>query len=591
MFADFANTGGGANPVSIQEHAFPYADDYPEAKRDLGLRKSVRLPRRWRATPDAAWTVWQDDGRAFSGGAVFDFGEELVGGFSCRLSAGGPARAVANYGECLEEALCDTPSSAGWFTIQRDEWEMGGTPRECSSKARRAFRYVRLAMPPGARWSSPRAALEHYPVAEEGTFECSDPLLTRAWDISKRATLLCMQNYYEDGIKRDGMLWLGDYRVQYLCNAYAFGDAALARKSLFIAAASQCEDGSLLACVCVGGGHQHPHRIDCMPGIPFRFQVKWVLLNYCADFLCGLREYIAHSGDRAILSELWPCVRRLVAYLAATDLAAIEPFRDFITDNCHRATDQGFNSPLALRFLLCWAMEDTAWLAELAADPATREAAGAFRQRLADGLRGDARKTEHGLIAESLPGIPAPASWHVQSLAALSGVLSPAESAALVARAAASPAILPTRAGFANFYQLAALFEHAPATTALRFLRDTYRPVIDAGLTTTPEALMDDYGHLEKPMQNTLLASLCHGWSAGPCYFLPRYVLGVRPGAPGFAKVEVRPDLGDLAWARGSVPTPLGTIEAEWEIHRGKLRGRCRVPEGMQKLEAMPCAA
>lgn len=576
--------------MSIQEHTFPYVDDYPEAKRDFCLRKSVRIPQRWRLAPDAPWTVWQEDGRTFEGGAIFDFGEELVGGFSCRLSADGEVRAVANYGECFQEALCDTPSSAGWFTIQRDEWMVCGAPQEYSSKARRAFRFVRLTLPPGTRWSRPQATLEHYPVEAEGAFECSDPLLTRAWDISKRTTLLCMQNYYEDGIKRDGMLWLGDYRVQYLCNAYAFGDAALARKSLFITAASQCEDGSLLACACVGGGHQHPHRIDCMPGIPFRFQIKWVLLNYCADFLCGLREYIVHSGDRAILSDIWPCVRRLVAHLSETDLTAIEPFRDFITDNCHPATNQGFNSPLALRFLLCWAMEDTAWLAELAADPVTREAAAAFRQKLADGLRGDARETGDGLIAESLPSIPAPASWHVQSLAALSGVFSPAESAALVARAAASQAILPTRAGFANFYQLAALFEHAPLPTALNFLRDTYRPVIAADLTTTPEALMPDYGHLEKPMQKTLLASLCHGWSAGPCYFLPRHVLGVRPAAPGFAKVSVRPDLGDLAWARGSIPTPFGTIEVEWETHRGKLRGRCRLPEGMEQTPPLTSA-
>ena len=573
--------------MSIRERTFPHAGDYPQAKADLGLQRSTHLPVRWKPSPDAEWRARVTGDEVQSSGAsevVLDFGDELVGGFSCVLSAPGEAAVAVHYGECYQEALCGNPATVGWFTIQRDEWRIDKEPREYSAKARRAFRYVRLTLPPGARWSRPQATLEHYPVAAVGTFECSDPLLNRAWEISLRTTLLCMQHYYEDGIKRDGMLWIGDYRVQYLCNAYGFGDAALARKSLFIAAASQCEDGSLLACACVGGGHQHPHRIDCMPGIPFRFQVKWVLLNYCADLLCGLREYIAHSGDRAILSDLWPCVRRLVAYLAGTDLTAIEPFCDYITDNCHPVTNQGFNSPLALRFLLCRAMEDTAWLAELAADPAIREVAGSFRQRLADGLRGDARKTEDGLIAEPLPGVPAPASWHVQSLAALSGVFSPAESAALITRAAASRAILPTCAGFANFYQLAALFEHAPATTALRILRDTYRPVIDAGLTTTPEALREEYSHLKQPMEKTLLASLCHGWSAGPCCFLPRHVLGVRPAAPGFAKVEVRPDLGDLAWARGSIPTPLGRIEVEWEIHHGKLRGHCQLPGCMEQI-------
>jgi hypothetical protein len=175
--------------------------------------------------------------------------------------------------------------------------------------------------------------------------------------------------------------------VQYLCNAYAFGDAALARKSLFIAAASQCEDGSLLACACIGGGHKHPHRIDCMPGIPFRFQVKWVLLNYCADFLCALREYVFYYGDRAILPDLWPCVQRLVRYLAGVDLTPVEPFCDFITDNCHPATNRGFNSPLALRCLFCWAKADTMWLADEVGDSETRAVAQSVRGRIAGELR------------------------------------------------------------------------------------------------------------------------------------------------------------------------------------------------------------
>ncbi len=571
--------------MSIQAHSFPYENAYPQAKIDLGLRRTSQEPVRWKTSPHADWVPWvagDETAHAASGDVVWDFGSELVGGISCSLSAPAPGTAVAHYGECYQEALCGTPSSAGWFTIQRDEWPLGPEPRICAPAARRAFRFVRLSLPDGARWALPSATLEHYPAGTAATFECSDPLLNRVWDISLRTTLLCMQNYYEDGIKRDGMLWLGDYRVQYLCNAYAFGDAALARKSLFIAAASQCEDGSLLACACVGGGHQHPHRIDCMPGIPFRFQIKWVLLNYCADFLCGLREYILYSGDQAILREIWGCVRRLVRYLASVDLEAVQPFRDFITDNCHQATPQGFNSPLALRFLLCRAMRDTVWLAGTAGDIETRAIADSFFLTLAAHVRNRTGRTADGLLAEALPGIAAPASWHVQSLAALSGVYPAEESATLVSLALASRDILPTVAGFANFYEQAAVFEHAPAATALDRLRAIYRPVLEAGLTTTPEALRDDYGHLEKPMEKTLLASLCHGWSAGPCYFLPRHVLGIRPAEPGFRAVDLRPNLAGLEWARGSIPTPLGVIEVEWENRNGQHGGEYRLPDGVR---------
>ena len=37
-------------------------------------------------------------------------------------------------------------------------------------------------------------------------------------------------------------------------------------------------------------------------------------------------------------------------------------------------------------------------------------------------------------------------------------------------------------------------------------------------------------------------------------------VLGVRPAEPGFAVANVDPNLGDLAWARGVLPSPSGPI-------------------------------
>ena len=59
--------------------------------------------------------------------------------------------------------------------------------------------------------------------------------------------------------------------------------------------------------------------------------------------------------------------------------------------------------------------------------------------------------------------------------------------------------------------------------------------------------------------------SRCHAWSATPTYDLTTHVLGVQFTAPGCTEVRVRPNLGDLTWAEGAVPTPLGfvTVRAE----------------------------
>ena len=81
-------------------------------------------------------------------------------------------------------------------------------------------------------------------------------------------------------------------------------------------------------------------------------------------------------------------------------------------------------------------------------------------------------------------------------------------------------------------------------------MRERYGPMLARGATTLWESF--------EPT-----ASLCHGFSATPTYQLSRRVLGVAPAAPGFAEIELAPDLADLDHAEGVVPTPRGDVEAQ----------------------------
>jgi len=51
-----------------------------------------------------------------------------------------------------------------------------------------------------------------------------------------------------------------------------------------------------------------------------------------------------------------------------------------------------------------------------------------------------------------------------------------------------------------------------------------------------------------------------HSWAASPADILPRFLLGVRPLSPGFGKILIAPQLGDLASAEGVVPTIRGPV-------------------------------
>ena len=72
--------------------------------------------------------------------------------------------------------------------------------------------------------------------------------------------------------------------------------------------------------------------------------------------------------------------------------------------------------------------------------------------------------------------------------------------------------------------------------------------------------------------------SLSHGWSSGPTSFLTQTVLGVCPTGAGYSTVDVHPQLGDLNWAEGDVPTPSGTIHVRVERDGATTTATVRLP-------------
>lgn len=76
--------------------------------------------------------------------------------------------------------------------------------------------------------------------------------------------------------------------------------------------------------------------------------------------------------------------------------------------------------------------------------------------------------------------------------------------------------------------------------------------------------------------------SECHAWGALALYELPGTVLGVRPAAPGYEKIEIRPIPGYLDFAEGTVKTPKGMIQVKWEKKNAKLDIEYQVPDSVK---------
>ncbi|MBE3123748.1 MAG: hypothetical protein IMZ65_03005, partial [Planctomycetes bacterium] len=71
------------------------------------------------------------------------------------------------------------------------------------------------------------------------------------------------------------------------------------------------------------------------------------------------------------------------------------------------------------------------------------------------------------------------------------------------------------------------------------------------------------------------------GWGVHPASAIARWVLGVRPGGPGFDPLMLAPMPGELKHVSGRVWTPKGPVEVSIRKAGEHREIQAAVPEGM----------
>jgi hypothetical protein len=484
---------------------------------------------------------------------VVDFGEELVGHLA--VTAGAAARFTVSPGESEAEArdldertenplrIAELPSAGVW----RD-------PR------RSALRYA-LVRNDGDTPADVHVALDAFEidVVPRGRFAASDPLLADVYETARRTVLRCTHDYVEDGPKRDRLLWLGDLAVVADVFGLTIGDLRPFRRSLLLAAGTQLRNGAL-----PGVG---PHPSDL------------VVADYVPQFVRAAARYTELSGDLDTGRLLVPVVRRALAFLAerigAHGMVGPEEETDWwvFLDWDRR---EPFGCPVekqgqvaALSLLVAEAFRAGAALADWTAagdGPAWRAQADLLCAHVAERcLEDDPR----GLVVDWVRGgerTPA-TSRYTQALAILTGLGSPLQRSAML-DALASPGgrCGPTTTGYGQALNLDALFRGGRAEAALDLVRRYWGGMLARGATTFWESFDPDEDRAtELDLYGRRYGvSLCHGWSGAVAGMLAAHVLGVTPAEPGCARLRLAPQLGDLDWVEGDVPTPHGVVRVRW---------------------------
>jgi hypothetical protein len=507
---------------------------------------------------------------------VIDFGKEVAG--RIEIQAHDAITVLVGTGESQEEAV-----KSPWGGVHRldiVDGQKAFTPYS-------AFRYAKLTFLafPGQTVAgilnasslkgSPQITgitLDHlyYPVQYKGSFSCSDDLLTRIWYTGAYTAHLCMQSDIWDAPKRDRARWMGDLHVSGEVINTAFADTFLMEQTM-----QRLRDDAQ--------GGQPPSaspkaQVNSIPG-------------YSCAWIAGLADFHRHIGDYTYLNKQHDLLISMLDFLRGElddqSLFANKrgewPFVDW-------APDFNDNTPLARAATHCFlvkAVREAVFLLDEMNDPANAAKYAAW----ADELTAAARKnlldssthTFSDRRQENAMAIYSGVATEPQTQTIYDAILKPG-----------SPAWDKIATPYYNYYVINAMSLAGHTPEALQFVRDYWGGMLAEGATSFWEGYdprwekTDFHGHLQADNGMGYFVSLCHGWSAGPTAWLTEWVLGVRPTGGGFTKADIVPNLADLSWAEGDVPTPNGLLHLRAEKQAGGMLLHLSLPKGVNALVGVP---
>jgi hypothetical protein len=486
---------------------------------------------------------------------VLGFGKECPGRIRVISASPEPMRLEVQYGESVEEALSNPYLGANEIVVP---------PYGTAYGPKSAFAYALIRFLGGSsplRFKAIDVDYIYYPVKQIGSFESSDPVLDKIWQVGAYTAHLCMQDAVWDGPKRDRVCLAGGLDISARVISTVFGDRFLIDKSL----------QGLIA----DAGNPVSKDVNGIPG----YSALWVLCE---------ADYFRHTGDIVHLRSVHESLRGLMEYMATR----IDD-KGLFTNSSNRSTFVDWSPDLdgdsaesrhvtLMEFLQ--AFSEGAWLLEQAGNSS---ASDRF-QRIAEKLRGNTLKNSldptRNIFGER---------WQTNAMAVYAGLADANRRMAVWENILSRPYRFPATPHF-NYYAIYAMAEAGQRKEALEWIREYWGGMLRPETTTFWEGYDSRWpkehfhGHLQTDHGEGYFVSLCHGWASGPTAWLAEHVLGIQPVAGGFKKVAIRPDLCDLKWARGSEPCPQGAIKVDYRRDDADFKARIEIPEGVTARVSMP---
>jgi alpha-L-rhamnosidase len=430
----------------------------------------------------------------------------------------------------------------------------GGDARVFQPLWWRTWRYLQIEVTTKSeplKLDSLRAWFTAYPFEEKAKITGDIRELDRIWQTGWRTARLDAHETYMDAPYWEQLQYVGDTRIQALISYVVSGDARLARQAIMNIDDSRTPEGLTQS--------RYP---SSLPQFIPPFSLLWVNM---------LHDYWMYVDDLPLVKQTLPHTRTVIDWYAAhlrSDgiLGQVKwwEFADWTASYRYGVPPQesdGGSTFLTLQFI-----EAVQAAEELESLYGSKERAIEYRSminRATEALNRESWDAAHGLYADT----PARRSWSKQAnvLAVLLDVAPKVRQQAILRRVMAAKdhestvmdgTTVPPMSELSyyfRFYLNRALVHAGLGDSYLAQLAPWYN-MLDLGLSTwaeTPEPARSD----------------CHAWSASPNYDLLSVVAGIQPGAPGFNKIRIEPNLSGLHQLTASMPHPKGTIEVSYQLN------------------------
>jgi hypothetical protein len=531
------------------------------------------------------WTV-----PAGSDGEIILDAGALTTGFPVLELSGGRGRTVeVVYGECVlfpasdstkPAHIVDTSEGAmvkarrddivhGMVPGYRDTIKLDGASLVFEPFLWRTFWFIRILV----RGDGEAVTLKNawyryhtYPTQLRANFESGDEY-RRLWDMCWRTLRNCSHETFEDCPYYEQLHYLADARIEAITHMYLSGDTDYVKHSVGLYRDSTRPDGLVES--------RYP---SAEPQIIPYFALLWILMVEDLWEFAGEseREFIGsclHSAD----GVLWYFRRRLKKN---GFVGSVDPWN--MVDKAPQwplgeppSLSQGDSTYLTCLYIL--ALNTAARLHRETGDPADAPRWEELAERLTATVRNAAWHDGEGLFLEGPgrypPTADEPLSQHAQVMAVLSGVANEAQMRRIKERIVSDDSLIATK--LMQSYYLARALERMDMYAEFHgSILNPWREMLGVGLTTCTEYWPG--------------RSDCHAWSAWPAADFLSTVLGVRPGAPGFREILIKPQLQGLDQAAGSVPTPRGPVDVSWKKSGETVRLQAHAPKGTPTIVVMP---